>query len=214
MKVISRNEARKLGLKRYFTGKPCKHDHVSERYVTNACCMGCISSWRIINCEHISKYKKTHGKSYNETNKSKIKEKRRLKRMANVEAYKARHKEYCSNNPDKIRLRAKKWKCRNPQKIKVLKKNYEHRKRGADGAFTKADVDFIFGKQGGRCLTCDVVFSVGVPYTIDHNVPVSRGGTNWPNNLGLLCGLCNSKKGAKTLDEFLSSTCVLRRSVV
>lgn len=37
MNIISCKDARQLGLKRYFTGKPCKHGHVSERHVTGGC---------------------------------------------------------------------------------------------------------------------------------------------------------------------------------
>jgi hypothetical protein len=37
MKIITRSEARALGLKRYFTGKPCKHGHVAERNVSGNC---------------------------------------------------------------------------------------------------------------------------------------------------------------------------------
>jgi 5-methylcytosine-specific restriction endonuclease McrA len=33
--------------------------------------------------------------------------------------------------------------------------------------------------------------------TIDHIIPVSRGGTNDVDNLRLLCRSCNSKKGAR-----------------
>jgi len=32
--IVSRAEALELGLKRYYTGKPCKHGHVAERYVS------------------------------------------------------------------------------------------------------------------------------------------------------------------------------------
>ncbi len=37
MAVISRAEAKALGLKRYFTGKPCKWGHVAERYIGGVC---------------------------------------------------------------------------------------------------------------------------------------------------------------------------------
>jgi hypothetical protein len=36
-RIISRVEAKALGLKRFFTGKPCRHGHVAERLVTYAC---------------------------------------------------------------------------------------------------------------------------------------------------------------------------------
>lgn len=41
MKIISRVEAKSLGLKRYFTGKLCKHGHIDERFVSNCRCCKC-----------------------------------------------------------------------------------------------------------------------------------------------------------------------------
>ena len=41
MKLISLKEARTLGLKRYFTGKPCVHGHISERQVSARRCIQC-----------------------------------------------------------------------------------------------------------------------------------------------------------------------------
>lgn len=38
---ISRREARERELTRYFTGIPCKHGHVTERFVGNWKCVGC-----------------------------------------------------------------------------------------------------------------------------------------------------------------------------
>jgi hypothetical protein len=38
---IKRQDARRQGLKRYFTGVPCKHNHVSERNVGTAQCLAC-----------------------------------------------------------------------------------------------------------------------------------------------------------------------------
>lgn len=40
MEIITRADAKAAGLKWYFTGKPCKHGHITERYVTGNCC-GC-----------------------------------------------------------------------------------------------------------------------------------------------------------------------------
>ena len=34
IKIISHAEAKAQGLKRYFTGKPCKHGHVAEIYTS------------------------------------------------------------------------------------------------------------------------------------------------------------------------------------
>lgn len=42
MKVTSRKEAINLGLKYYFTGKPCKHGHVSKRKSYSGVCYECF----------------------------------------------------------------------------------------------------------------------------------------------------------------------------
>lgn len=41
MKKISRVEARRLDLKRYYTGQKCKHGHTAERNVSTAQCLDC-----------------------------------------------------------------------------------------------------------------------------------------------------------------------------
>jgi len=40
-KIITRKKAMEKGLKRYFTGKPCKHGHVAERYTGDTKCLLC-----------------------------------------------------------------------------------------------------------------------------------------------------------------------------
>lgn len=52
MKIISRLEAASKGLKRYYTGKQCKHGHDSERWVYNGHCVACtMESNRRANAE-------------------------------------------------------------------------------------------------------------------------------------------------------------------
>jgi 5-methylcytosine-specific restriction endonuclease McrA len=41
--------------------------------------------------------------------------------------------------------------------------------------------------------------------TIDHMVPVCRGGTHDEENLAVCCGHCNKDKGEMLLDDFISS---------
>jgi hypothetical protein len=39
---IDRQTARDMGLTRYFTGKPCKKNHVAERWVSSHTCIECV----------------------------------------------------------------------------------------------------------------------------------------------------------------------------
>ena len=60
----------------------------------------------------------------------------------------------------------------------------------------------LYGKFEGICQGCLLSF----PFrnmTIDHIIPVSRGGTDHIDNLQLLCGACNSVKGNGSNEEFL-----------
>ena len=67
---ISQDRARALGLKRYFTGEPCRNGHIDERYVNGGRCCQCHveahrkhkasnPEWKINQCGHQAKYKGT-----------------------------------------------------------------------------------------------------------------------------------------------------------
>ncbi|MDE0034311.1 MAG: DNA methyltransferase [Deltaproteobacteria bacterium] len=61
----------------------------------------------------------------------------------------------------------------------------------------------LYGVQEGLCAGCRIMF----PFrnmTVDHVVPQIKGGTDHRNNLQLLCGACNSRKGTKSQEEFIA----------
>ena len=70
----------------------------------------------------------------------------------------------------------------------------------------------LYGKQEGFCNGCREHFRIR-NLQVDHIVPQSRGGTDHPKNLQLLCQACNSTKGNGTQEELiqrLKDTEVLR----
>jgi len=60
--IITCKKAKAKGLNMYFTGKPCKYGHISERYVSNGDCIDCNQGYgkqrRQENKEHIKEYNK------------------------------------------------------------------------------------------------------------------------------------------------------------
>lgn len=66
---------------------------------------------------------------------------------------------------------------------------------GKDEAFTAAEWATMTAWFGGKCLACGAT-----PVTVDHVVPLSRGGGNGIANVQTLCGRCNSSKGDTTRD--------------
>lgn len=82
MKIKTRQQALMDGDKKYFTGKPCKHGHISPRLIMGACleCKKTIDkNYKEKNKEHL----KTYFKDYSRQNYSI--EKRRKKYIENIE---------------------------------------------------------------------------------------------------------------------------------
>lgn len=42
MQIVTKNEAVRRGLKKYFTGEPCSRGHIAERYFRNGACLECM----------------------------------------------------------------------------------------------------------------------------------------------------------------------------
>lgn len=66
--------------------------------------------------------------------------------------------------------------------------------------------EFWYGGRGRpplRCPACRKRRSpLPVAYHVDHDVPLTRGGSNGPENLCLSCSACNMRKGDMTGAEF------------
>lgn len=54
-------------------------------------------------------------------------------------------------------------------------------------------------EQSGKCFYCGLP---GLRLGIEHRLPVSRGGTDDPENIVAACRGCNSAKGQKTTEEY------------
>ncbi len=79
------------------------------------------------------------------------------------------------------------------------------------------DIRGMHERQQGRCYYCGAkLFPVGIwpkstkfegtrRYQVEHAQPVSRGGTDAPDNLRLACEECNRHKGMLTETEFFAA---------
>ncbi|MBC6441286.1 MAG: HNH endonuclease [Rhodospirillales bacterium] len=62
----------------------------------------------------------------------------------------------------------------------------------------------LYGEQEGVCVGCETHFPFRV-MDVDHILPRSKGGTDHPDNLQLLCSGCNRSKGGRTMAEWKAS---------
>ncbi len=61
--------------------------------------------------------------------------------------------------------------------------------------------EYLLEKWGRQCCYCG---AKDTPLNIEHIVPRSKGGTNRVSNLAIACIPCNTRKGAKRIEEFLA----------
>lgn len=111
--IVSRKEAKALGLKRFFTAIPCSRGHVCEGWVGG---MSCIECFNIKNMESYFKNheeRKAHNRKYNRLHRKEARERWRKWKCANLE-----------HARKKARLQAKKDRERNLAKHKKRDKFY------------------------------------------------------------------------------------------
>lgn len=115
----------------------------------------------------------------------------REKRRRNPEKHRLENAIWRKNNPEK----ANQWYKDNPEKAVIATQRRRARKKSAGGTYTRYHIQALYDFQEGRCFHCDADMSEG--YHIDHWIPLNRGGSNWPENLRLLCPHCNLTKHDK-----------------
>lgn len=80
--------------------------------------------------------------------------------------------------------------------------DYGNRRRAriADNGYEKYERRDIFNRDGGLCHICSGVVDLSVPYphpqsfTVDHVIPISKGGPDIPANVATSHWICNKQK--------------------
>jgi 5-methylcytosine-specific restriction endonuclease McrA len=126
-------------------------------------------------------------------------DKRKARYEANKEAEREQNRKWFQDNrpwerPErKEYLRA--WMDENRERSNYTKALRKHKIRAGGGSIDLVDWLALCDEYGNKCLRC------GKPeVTMDHVVPISKGGAHSIDNLQPLCGSCNSSKGARTID--------------
>jgi len=112
-------------------------------------------------------------------------------------------KKYRDSHKEEISKRDKKYRQENWEVLKV-KKRVDTRKRrarmlGAEGSFTQKEFESLVDLVENICPCCNKEFDLN-DFTADHIVPISRGGSDYIDNIQPLCLPCNMSKGTKTIN--------------
>lgn len=206
MEIITRADARERGLARFFTGRPCKHGHVDERYVSTLGCVSCLRGRdkdRVYSAEErelrrkaVAKYRsenkdkvRTSKAKYAAQNAERVAVKKRQHRLANLDRYKQLDRERRDRKKDEL----SRWHVEHRRKLRASDPVYmmKHRIRsiissslhgGGYGKSTKTAA--ILGCSWSEFVThIERQFLPGMTWSnrskwhIDHIVPLATATT-------------------------------------
>lgn len=159
-----------------------------KRLRDSGICLKCRNSVDVmgkINCSSCQEKERIRLLKWKHDNKSKVK---------------LSTKKYYAKNSVKERKRLKDWELANKEKTLLARKfgkyEYKHRRKVA-GRFSLSDWKTLCLSFGNRCLWCE---RTNIELTVDHVVPLIKGGSNFIENIQPLCRVCNSKKHDKIID--------------
>jgi len=89
----------------------------------------------------------------------------------------------------------KKWIDKNKERAKQIDRKQYARRKKAIGSFTIKEWNDLKKKYNFKCAICGRRKKL----TVDHIIPLSKGGTNYIDNIQPLCKSCNSSKNNKLL---------------
>ena len=200
--------------------KPVSEFHKSKAnedglvYICKQCIKDYQKQWREENKILNSK----RHKDYYQANKERITKNNRIHYQANKDYYKDYYKDYQPQwyeknrdiinknardyyqaNKERVLNKNKKWVKNNPDKNKERRTRRRARKVNAEGSFTEAEFKQQLIFYHYKCLSCGEDLKEVIIHR-DHIQPLSKGGSNYIENIQPLCAHCNCSKGVKHID--------------
>ena len=184
-KPSNKKEAKALGLKTYFTGKPCKRGGIADRRLNGDClCEQCLAFTKELKAKHSleNRHKRTEWA------------------LANPEKIKAYRDVWAQKNKDVQAERIKKWKHNNPEKVLAD----FHKRRASKIKATPCwygEFDAFVMHEALRLARLRQSIT-GVKWHIDHMVPLQSkeaSGFHCASNIQVIPEWMNVSKASKML---------------
>lgn len=136
-------------------------------------------------------------------------EKLAIKEQKRIERNRRKARNFYLKNAEKVREKTAKYSRENPEKRSEYRANWRLRRYGQtehyDALHAADKIRKLKAGLFGTCPYCKNEFPMKV-LTIDHILPLSKGGIHIASNLTLACRSCNSSKSNRLTGEHLGNT--------
>lgn len=116
---------------------------------------------------------------------------------SHAEQIKARNKKYKDEHRERYRFLGNKWAKEHPERRRLDAHTRRTKLNNADGKYSLKEWHDLCQQYDNKCLCCE---RTDVLLTVDHVIPISKGGSNFISNIQPLCRPCNSTKALKIID--------------
>lgn len=210
MELISRDQARNLGLRHFFTGEPCYRGHTDRRFVSTGRCTTCNRDdgkrWQQQNQDHKREYDRQYQKAnaqkisaYNrqryESRREWFLERFKEYRRSNGEFVRQLNKEYRRENRERCNAAVREWRLRNSDRFSEIRRRRQLGKlKRTPSWLTEADRAKIRALFRTAQQMTD---HFGEKHVLDHAIPLQGklvSGLHVPENLRVITHRENAEK--------------------
>lgn len=139
------------------------------------------------------------GRSWRKKNPDRANERSRKWKKSHPDKVHEAWQSWYQSNAEKVKEYGRRRRLANPEKLQEYAHNRRSREKNCGGVITAKEWRALKEKYNHTCLCCGQR-EPEIKLTLDHVIPLFKGGPNKIENSQPLCKPCNSSKGTRIID--------------
>jgi 5-methylcytosine-specific restriction endonuclease McrA len=132
-------------------------------------------------------------------NRERLRQKARNRYQENIEVAREKSRKLYQTRKDKHAIAVKRWGQNNPDSLLAIVHRRRAKRYQNGGSYTVQEWKELKSHYNHTCLCCGKQ-EPEIKLTVDHVIPIARGGTDNIDNIQPLCRKCNASKNVKSTD--------------